>query len=181
MSPIPYTAPTTRASGYLVTAANWNTDLVDNITFLANPPACRVYHNTTQSINDATETTVTFNSERYDTASMHDTATNPERITIGTAGLYIVTFCGMFPGLTTYSAAYCVVRLNGTTNIAIDQRGITAFNVSHTVGVTTVYKFAANDYIEARVYQDNTASSAQNLLSTGNAFPEFSATWIGLG
>jgi hypothetical protein len=33
-----YTAPTTRASGYLVTAANWNTDIVENIKYLKDAP-----------------------------------------------------------------------------------------------------------------------------------------------
>lgn len=33
-----YTAPTTRASGYLVTAANWNTDIVENIKYFKDAP-----------------------------------------------------------------------------------------------------------------------------------------------
>ena len=33
-----YTAPTTRSSGDLVTAAIWNTDLVENIKYLKDTP-----------------------------------------------------------------------------------------------------------------------------------------------
>lgn len=177
-----YTTPTTRASGYIVTAAAWNTDLVENIKFLANPPACRVTHNTTQSLNDAVETTVSFNTERFDTNSMHDTVTNNSRITINTAGIYVVGFHGQFAAANDYVNGYGILRLNGTTYISLagsDQSvvGISDFQVC----TTTLYKFAVNDYIEVRALQNNTASAARN-LQQGTAFsPEFWAVWVGLG
>lgn len=177
-----YTAPTTRTTGTLITASMWNTDLVDNVGFLANPPACRVYHNTTQSISDATETTVSFNSERWDTAAMHDTATNNSRITISTAGLYVVTCNLQMATAADYGIIRAHFRLNGTTYIAItDIQQTVAASVAPCVALTTVYKFVANDYVEVRIYQDNTANAARNLLSTANFSPEFAATWIGLG
>lgn len=185
-----YTAPTTRASGYLVTAANWNTDLVDNITFLANPPACRVRHSANLSITDSTltelgvtaGTTACFDTERYDTASLHDTVTNPGRITIPVAGIYLVSFNGHFVSRNDYFQIYADLRLNGTTTIATANIG--SFNgvtLSPDIEAHTQYKFAVNDYVTVRVYQDNNANAAANLETQGNFSPEFSATWIGLG
>lgn len=178
---MPYTTPHTIAAAELVTVATMNNEWGGNIAFLANPPACRVYHNTTQSISDALEATVIFNSERYDTNTMHDTVTNNSRITLNTAGIYQVGFSGNFPTLITYSNVYCTIRLNGSTNIALVQLTPTTFNAAEFLNVNTTYKFAAADYIEARVYQDNTANTAQNLQNNGNYSPEFWATWIGLG
>lgn len=177
-----YSAPTTRSTGFLVTAAVWNQDVVDNVTFLANPPACRVYHNANQSVNDNTLTLVAFNSERYDTDAMHDTVTNNGRITFNTAGLYIVGFQGRFPAANDFSVAGAYIRLNGSTLIAVNSggRALTGSSDLH-FGVTTTYKFAAADYIEVQVHQDNTANTARNLEAVANYSPEFWATWIGLG
>lgn len=146
-----------------------------------NPPACRVYNNANQSINDNAETTVAFNSERYDTDGMHDTVTNNSRITFNTAGLYVVSFNGAFPGGADYSVIYAYVRLNGATDIVLDQRTPSTFVANLALLLFTTYKFAAGDYIEVRVYHDNTANTARNLLTVANFTPEFSAVWVGLG
>lgn len=177
---MPYTAPTTRATSNLITATIWNTDLVDNITYLANPPACRVYHNTTQSIPHITLTKLSFNSERFDTNTMHDTVTNNSRITFNTAGLYIVGFCFEMVGGADYNMCYGDIYLNNTTAL-VDQRSRAGANSQWGASMTTVYKFAVADYIEARVYHDNAALAARNSVVTNNSNPEFWAVWIGLG
>lgn len=177
-----YATPRTWVAGDVLTAAQLNQDVRDNVGFLANPPACRVYHNSNQSVNDNTLTLVAFNSERYDTNAMHDPVTNNGRITINTAGLYIVTFNGRFPAAADYEVADCHLRLNGSTYIANNSGGRSkAASADLLFGLTTVYKFAAADYIEIQVHQDNTANTARNLEAQGNYSPEFSATWIGLG
>src|SRR5262245_7924090 len=98
-----YTTPTTHSTGDLITASIWNTDLVDNIKFLANPPACRVYNSDdSNGVVDQTDLAVSFDSERFDTDNMHSTSSNKSRITFNTAGVYVVTFTGMLPSDTTY-------------------------------------------------------------------------------
>lgn len=177
-----YTAPTTIITAQLVTAALMNAEWVENIKFLANPPACRVYHNAAQSIASNTMTVIAFNSERYDTATMHDTATNNSRITIPVAGLYLVTFHGQFTDASDYTTGQSRIMLNGTTRIADGPAGPAVAAVTDFItGVWTVYKFAAGDYIQAFVLQRNGAAAARNLLSFGNNTPEFSATWVGFG
>ena len=180
MSPIPYTTPTTITTGQFVTAALMNSHWVENIRFLANPPSCRVYHSAAQSIAHATETTAAFNSERFDTNAMHDTATNNSRITFATAGLYLVTFTGKYATAADYTATTCRIRLNGTTYIAdgTSERNTT---IESRIQTTTLYRFAAGDYIEVRLYQANSAAAARNLEVSGNWSPEFMAVWVGLG
>lgn len=180
---MPYTTPTTITTGQLVTASLMNNEWIENIKFLANPPACRVYHNANQSIPDNTDTTLAFNSERYDTASMHDNVTNNSRITIPATGLYIVTFHADVAGGTDYVNIHALVRLNGTTTVAVGTKTSTAGSGGSIalVNIATVYKFTAADYIEVRMNQDNSANAARNVLVAANYSPEFSATWIGLG
>lgn len=159
-----------------------NQDLRDNVAFLANPPACRVYHNANQSFADAGLAGVSFNSERYDTASMHDTVTNNGRITLNTAGLYLVTLDGHFAAAGDYTEVYGFIRLNNTTYIAQGGPGAaTAGGLNVGFNVATVYKFAANDFVTADAVQNNTGGAARNLLASGNYSPEFSATWLALG
>lgn len=178
-----YAAPRTWASGDKPTAAQFNQDIRDNVSFLANPPACRVYHSTTQSLTDATETTLVFDSERYDTNSMHSTAVNTGRITFATAGLYLVTGHIELAAATDYADLYLMIRLNGAgSGIALVRDADPgAFSATRLLTVATVYKMAAADYVELRAYQDNTGSAARNVLATVARSPEFGATWIGLG
>ena len=85
-----YTTPTTRATNDNIGAAAWNADIVENIKFLANPPKCQVYKAANQSINNTTETPITFGNENWDTDTCHDNATNTSRLTCNTAGTYLV-------------------------------------------------------------------------------------------
>lgn len=148
-----------------------------------NPPACRVFHNANQSIAHNTEQTVVFNSERWDTDTMHSTSVNTERITFTTAGLYLVTFSGFWQAAADYTFLYCSLRLNGTTSIAFGTSAAphNTASIRHQALLSTVYKFAATDYVEVRVAHANSAVAARTLDVFGNASPEFSATWIGVG
>lgn len=179
----PYGTPRTWSSGEVVTAAQLNAELRDWVSALANPPSCRVYHNTTQSLTDNTEATVTFNSERWDTDSMHESVTNPSRVTFNTAGLYVVTFCCQLAAGADYTMAYATLRLNGTTTIAQGINGTIADagSAGPTLVLSTIYKFAAADYVEVRAYQNNAANTARNILANLNMSPELAAARIGIG
>lgn len=181
-----YTTPRTWVALEYPTAAQFNTHVRDNIAFLANPPSCRVYNSAAASIanNTATilgttgATTAFFNSERWDTDSMHSTVTNPGRITINTAGLYLVAaHMGFVPNASGYRQAY--LRLNGSTIICVETIAASSSGAGTDLNPATIYKFAVNDYIEVVVHQ--TSGGALNLGSSANYTPEFGATWIGIG
>lgn len=179
---MPYTSPATVSDGN-VAPATWGNSVKAALDYLANPPSCRVYHNAAQSLASAAVAASAFNTERYDTDSMHDTVTNNSRITFTTAGLYLVTFTGSITPAADYTMAEAWLRMNGATPIAVGgmkARGDAAA-VAPNLFVTTVYKFAAGDYVEAMIEHRNAAVAARSLLSAGNYSPEFAATWIGLG
>lgn len=142
--------------------------------------ACRATRTSAVSIADATETTVSFNAERFDTDTMHDSVTNSSRITIKTAGIYAIGFHGMFAAAADYVGAYAILRLNGTTEIARGPQVTTvSFSMNPQVVVHTIDQFDVADYIEVRVFQNNSANVARNLEQTDERTPEFYAARIG--
>jgi hypothetical protein len=172
---MPYSAPTSITTGQLLTASLMNTDWGGNITFLANPPACRVRRTSTQSINTVTDTAIGFDAERYDTDTMHDTVTNNTRITMTTAGLYAVGGHLEYDSSTAGTMRAIHVRVNGTSVIGSQYIPPIA---NGRLSVSTTWKFAATDYIEIVTFHD--AGSART-ISTATYSAEAYATWIGLG
>ena len=157
--------------------ASWGDAVRDTLIFLTNPPACRVYHSAATLIGTGVHTPLAFNSERYDTDTMHDTAVSNTRITITTAGVYVVTFNAEFAANAT-GVRTVGIRINGASFLALNAAPADGAVNPVPVTVATEYKFAAGNYIEATAWQD----SGGNLnVNSTNYSPEFSATWIGLG
>jgi hypothetical protein len=175
--PLTYTTPLDVVTDELITAARMNAQIMANIRNLINPPTCRVYRSTNQSITTATSTAITFNSERFDTDAMHDVVTNTDRITINTAGLYVISGNVTFDTSAT-GIRELTIELNGTTAIARLSVGNRSDNYN-IASVTCAYKLAATDFVKLVVYQ--TSGGALNVLSQANFSPEFSAVWVGLG
>ena len=164
---MPYTPTTWVANVTPVTAAAMN-NIETGIAAADVVPCCRVYHNTTQAVANATITTIVFNSERFDTDSIHDPVTNNSRLTCRTAGIYQITAEIAFPSNPGANVQLYLI-LNGAITIANpvyvgsgqDMRGIQ---------VTTLWQLVANDYVEVKVYQSGGAMTFA--ASSGNA-PEF--------
>lgn len=139
-------------------------------------PCARVYHNAAQSIGASAETTLAFNSERFDTDTIHDTATNNSRLTCKTAGKYMITAHVEWASGTADTLRTVIIRLNGTTQIGrVDMLPSVAAVVSQPL--TTMWDLAVNDYIEVRVFQ-STAGSL-NVNSTASSSPEFMMARVG--
>jgi len=159
-----------------------NTIRASDVNLVRDPPACRVYNSANISIPHSATTAVTHDSERFDTDTMHSTSSNTSRITFTTAGLYLVGFHGRFEAGTDYSRAYADITLNGATLLArYDRRATTVDVRDPAMEVVTAYKFAAADYVEARVFHQNTAAAARNLVVSANESPEFWAVRVGSG
>jgi len=113
-----WSTPRTWTSGEVVTAANLNTYVSDNLTALSTPPFCDVYATTPGNTSGTsfTFTAVPFDSEIADsTGSMHSTATQTSRITVPIDGVYHVQ--GGFNTLsqsTQQNIMRCDIRLNGS-------------------------------------------------------------------
>lgn len=144
---------------------------------VTNPPACRVFHNAAQSIAHNTATTLAFNSERYDTDTMHDNVTSNSRITIKTAGVYSLSTNIRWQSAAGNSTRLVRILLNNATTIAETQ--IDGATGAIEMIASCDYKLAVSDFIETQVYQFQGGSL--NIEAVGNLSPEFSASWVALG
>lgn len=123
--------------------------------WLADPPACHVYHTITQTIPFDTWQTLFFNEERYDTDSMHDTLQNTSRITFKTSGIYLVTLNIVWNKQETDRGDQaCAIWRNGAEGIAMDSVHIADPDLYGSHSLSTQEYFEAGDYVEALVKQD---------------------------
>ena len=175
-----WTAPKTYNVGDVLTASEMNTYQRDNLLALvgANPiivPSCRAYNDAAIAIPNNSSTALTFNSERWDTDTIHDTSTNPGRLTCTTAGIYhIYGHLDIAGDATGYRSA--TIRLNGTTIIAavtLDANGTDPVRIS----ISTEYSLAATNYLEISLYQNS--GGDLNVNATANYSPEFGMTYLG--
>lgn len=145
------------------------------------PPSVRAYEATSgQTIATGTETAITFNTDRYDTSAMHDTSSNTSRLTAPIAGVYAISACIAFTDLLAGKKLTIQLRVNGTTSIARKELFNTgASPIGAYQDISTLYKLAANDYVEVTVTHD--CGVNESTLRSPNAAPEFGMTWIGVG
>lgn len=159
---------TVDAQGRLTSASNGATESASGV---------RVYQSAGQSISNTTDTTITWNSETFDTDNYHSTSTNTSRLTVpsGKAGKYLIWYCFTFPGNAT-GQRQVNLNVNGTTNI---QKGIqinSGASYSAQIRGTTVANLAVADYVELAVYQD----SGSSLTNTPNdTYTNFGMQFLG--
>ncbi len=124
----------------------------DNLPPGGYTEGCRVYHVSSQTIANNTHTYLAFNSEDYDTDEMHDLIVNNGRITIKTAGIYLISFQALFDAnVNGYRQADILYNGGIISRIRQDAETLT---LSH-FNLTTVYQISVNDYLRVRVYQDS--------------------------
>lgn len=130
---------------------------------ILNPPRCQVYNSANQSASNDVDLLVAFNSERYDTDSMHDTVIDNERVFFNTAGIYVVTFNGTFAANAAGDRKAAIYK-NGVEQIG--HRALTPASASFTTGLSLTIQeaFEVGDNIRVRVRQDS--GGALNLLTT---------------
>ena len=124
----------------------------------ANDVSVRVFNSADINIpqlNPGEWTSLTFNSERWDTANLHETATNSGRLKAPVAGKYYI-----FANITWESPIGSGLwglrlQLNGKTVIGEQTlpNAAAPYRVSMSVG--TVFALAAGDYVEAQVFQNS--------------------------
>ena len=111
---------------------------------------CYAYHNTTQSVTAGATDPLNLNSEVYDTASMHSTVSNNNRIQVPTAGLYRIHGRSNVTN-NDNGTATLTLRKNGsalTPNVA-DSFQTSAGNFEDQwLQVYVELELAANDYVE---------------------------------
>jgi hypothetical protein len=130
----------------------------------------RVYNSANIACASGAAVLLTFDSERYDTDSIHSTTANTGRLTVTTAGKYHITGQASFASNST-GARGLFVRLNGTTELAhVRQSAVGGTDIT-ILNVSTTYDLAATDYVELLAYQ--TSGGSLNVTVLGNFSPEF--------
>ena len=106
-----------------------------------------------------TDTAITFNSEYYDTDSIHSTATNTARFTIptGKSGKYLCAVSIQSSGVGSEMGAFLKIRKNGSF-VAWSKGHIRGGTEPMNVDFSQVLDLAAADYIEFYIYQNSGSS-----------------------
>lgn len=145
-----------------------------------NPPpvpnyteGVRVRRTSTTTLFSTTMTAIGWQAERYDTDSMWTSGT-PVRITITTAGKYVITGNVQFAAF--IGTRGLQIRRSGSEIIAyVDD--VTTTSVVRTIGISTIFDLAAGDYLELMANQSS--AGAVNLNVVASYVPEFMAQRIG--
>lgn len=176
---MPWTAPKTYSVGDVLTAADLNTYQRDNVKWLGtDKPRCRVRNTANIShTSSGNYQALTFNSERVDVGSMHDTSSNTSRLTVPSGGGGFYAIGGMIEFAADATGRRGIqIRLNGTTVIAREESNNVGASNATVMQISTVYQLADGDYVELMGLQ--ASGGSLNMLATGNYSPEFYAHWL---
>lgn len=158
----------TIAAGEVFTAATLQ-QANDDLEFLIDPPACSIKETTAQSTTTGTPVALTSDEENFDNDSMHSTSSLTSRITVQTAGRYLVSGTVLFDANAT-GARQAYVKVNGTTDYDLGLLPAPSSGSMILTGVRAIV-CAASDYLELYVSQ----TSGGNLNVT---MREFAALFI---
>ncbi len=166
-----WTTPETFTAGQTLTAASMNAisgnlDALNDGRPSAVTPVC-ILTDSGQSISNVTDTAITGYTETLDTDGMYD-AGSPTRITINTAGVYVITANVLWSSTATRTDLY--VKIDGGS--ATRWRDI-RYSTSERNHITFTLAFTAGQYLEAYVYQNSGGSR--------NASTDFAATFVSSG
>ncbi len=135
----------------------------------------RAYHDAAQAISDNILTALSFNSERWDTDTIHDTVTNNSRLTAKTAGYYQIE-ANLRWEANNSGRREIGITLNGSTKIALENDWAVSGVQAMEMNVSTTYSLSVNDYVELEVYQNS--GGDLNVNSSAAISPEFTMTRI---
>lgn len=158
-----WTTPKTWTVGEVVTAANINTHLRDNLLSIY-PARVQVYNAGTATIANNTITTLAFDQEDIDSDAFHSTSTNNSRLTVpaGLSGDYFVY--GQVAMASFTGSVEALIKRNATTIVASHTAGSgTASGPGVWVG--RVLTLAVGDFVELQVWQN----SGGNVTLNGGA------------
>lgn len=138
------------------------------------PPVVEATHNTTQSIANATNTNVAFNTEAVDqaggsAAAMHDTVTNNSRLTALYAGYYLIFFTVVYTG-NVAGMRYAWIEKNASAAIRYGVSAVVGNGTENDMTIVAGVAMAVNDYVQAVLHQ--TSGAALN-IGAGLGTPRF--------
>jgi hypothetical protein len=148
-----WTTPKTWSTNEVVTAANMNTHVRDNVAFLGAPPTCSAFNSVAQSLTSGVAAVMTADSENFDTDTMHSTSSNTSRITATTAGRYLFFTTVVFAP-NNIGQRSVDFRFNGstvTTMMTVDTTGA----LSCILTAVKTYVLTVGQFVEVQAFQNS--------------------------
>jgi len=134
----------------------------------------RVYNSIAENLTQNDWTTITFDTERYDTWGMHEGVTNPSRLTIPSNMVGSAIFqISAHITTSTMSGFAIILKVNGSDIIAKES---ISTSDGQQVSISTQYEMSAGDYVEVMVY---TTTASETVNAEPNWSPEFCIAQIG--
>jgi len=184
-----FTSPSTRASGYKITAANWN-ELVNDLIYLgsgtasAGRPAVMAKSTATTSLTQNTWVgPIAFAAtDEYSTdTSMHSTSTNNSRLIAPVTGLYQLTAEIYADAHNQFEPIHMMIRKNAagsSTGGTLVLQNTACFSTNAVVitacNVATYIRLSATDYVELFLMSE--AAGPEALVGTTQAH-RFGMIW----
>lgn len=138
--------------------------------------AVSVYNSANIAIANNTDTALTFDSERWDTDSIHSTSSNTGRLTATIAGKYLITALVRWAANNDGRRSVWI-REGGDTIIALVQADAATGGVFTVQEVSRQYNLKAGEYVEVLVNQNS--GGALNVEAVSNFSPEFMMARVG--
>lgn len=138
---------------------------------LSNQPRAVVQQVTSdQSFPVTTLTSLTFDTEAVDTDAMVDIGGNPTRITIKTAGIYLVKF-SYYTDVLGAGAGYmtATIRVNNTTDLQTELQPVVPSS-QNGCSCAWIGALAVNDYLQFNVYRTGGGSGSQFIVKGAEKF-----------
>ena len=167
--------------GSVLTASDYN-EAVENSNNFRVPPACQV-RRTTNLTSYTSDAGITWESAAYDTEGVSDpmwaASPNPTRVTIKTAGLYVVSFAGKVDGSATMTLVNAAISVNN--NLVSGSFGSVFAGNTARFATSLILNLAATDFITCALgivggsaYVVTGSATAQDSTQT-----RLTVSWIG--
>lgn len=104
-------------------------------------------------------TTVTFNSENFDTDSYHSTSTNTERLTVSSTGYYRIAFHATVQISTTLGGLDLLIYENTTNTDYIGEYNGGSSNTQASVSYSNIHYLTSGSYVKAELISRNANST----------------------
>jgi hypothetical protein len=143
-------------------------------------PRVLAFRSTNLSLTAGTPTLVPFDAEAHDTAAMHDTGVNTERLTVPAdqGGLYLIE--GQVSVQAPYVGLLTVELVKNGSQVLAKRRaaGLNAWNDPDvTLHLGGTFEMAAGDYVTLRVTEDPNPGHVTSPL-LGASAPDLGKTWF---
>lgn len=165
----------------VVSAVDWNSQVRDPARFMNSPPRALVTYTSTQTSSTGVYILCAWDTETYDTDTIHDPATNNSRLTVRSAGLYNIWANVFWAGNAT-GARVVQVRKNsagsstGGTGLMLAEMKTAGSALASNAFVTREVFLAAGDYVETFAYQNSGGNLAVGTTNGGQH--SFGVRWV---